>query len=399
MTKVAFRPMLAEVANYPKAAIPLFPPPSLSGLSGRKRVSVRTAFLQKGESFVQGRYALTEALRRAGVGLGKAVLLPAFHCRAIVEPVLYLGAEPCFYPVKADLRPDFSALSSLLNGKPPVVAMVMTHYFGFPNDVDAAQQYCAAHGIALIEDCAHALYGHAGERLLGTVGSYAIASPWKFLSMRDCAILLDNSGGHPTRRTAQPWLNEIKALAAMLQSWSQRVWRRPCLPDVDVPMLFKQAKLIAVQPVAQRLESGLKEFIPGLEKMLPLRLSRWLMAHGTHEHIASRRRANYLRWLEGMRLVPGVQPLFPELPEVVVPYAFPLLIDPKGIGFHLLKMAGIPFWRWEDMAVTDCAISNNYRIRVLQLPCHQELSAEELNWMIHNVQALFSQLNQENPQA
>ena len=386
--------MVAEGTNYPKAAIPLLPPASWSGLSGRKRASARTAFLQEGESFVQGRYALTEAMRRAGVDSGKTVLLPAFHCRAIVEPVLYLGAQPCFYPVMADLRPDFSALSSLLNGSgAPVAAMVITHYFGFPNDVDEAERYCAAHGIALIEDCAHALYGRAGERLLGTVGSYATASPWKFLSMRDGALLLDNTGGQPTRCTAQPWLTEIKALIAMLQGWSQRVWRRPCLPDIDVAILFEQAKLIAAQPIAQTPESGFKEFIPGLDAMLALRSSRWLMAHAAHERIASRRRANYLRWLEGMRPVPGVRPLFPELPEGVVPYAFPLLIDPKGMGFHLLKMAGIPFWRWEDMAVTDCAISRDYRIRVLQLPCHQELRAEELDWMIHTVQTLLSKLN------
>ena len=97
--------------------------------------------------------------------------------------------------------------------------------------------------------------------------------------------------------------------------------------------------------------------------------------------------------MAGMRPLPGVKPLFPDLPEGVVPYAFPLLIDASGMGFHLLKMAGIPLLRWEDMAVTDCAISRDYRIRVLQLPCHQELRAEELDWMIHTVQALLSELN------
>jgi hypothetical protein len=73
-----------------------------------------------------------------------------------------------------------------------------------------------------------------------------------------------------------------------------------------------------------------------------------------------------------------------------VPYAFPLLIDAAGMGFHRLKMAGIPLWRWEDMAITDCAISRDYRLRVLQLPCHQELRAEELGWMIHTVQTLLA---------
>ena len=390
MSEVTFYPMEADGANYPKAAVPLLPSASWWGKRGRKHVA-GSAFLQGGESFIQGRYALAEAMRRAGVCPGKTVLLPAFHCRAIVETVLYLGARPCFYPVRADLRPDFSALSSLVSEEgTPVAAMLMTHYFGFPNDLDEAERFCAAHGIALIEDCAHALYGRAGERLLGTVGSYATASVWKFLPTRDGGLLLDNTGGQPTQRSAQPLLTEVKALAAILQGWSRRVWHRHSLPFIDASVLCEQARLVAAQPVGRKPEPGLKEFSPERAAMAALRSSRWLMAHASHERVANRRRANYLQWLEGVRSVPSVKPLFPYLPEGVVPYAFPLLIDAAGMGFHRLKTAGIPFWRWEDMAVTDCAISRDYRIRILQLPCHQELHAEELNWMINTVQTLLA---------
>src|SRR5665647_506392 len=354
MSKVTFYPMEADGANYPKATLPLLPPASWSGWLGRKHVAAGSAFVQGGISFIRGRYALAEAMRRAGAGPGKAVLLPAFHCRAMVEPALYLGAQPCFYPVMADLRPDFSALSSLLSETGvPVAAMVMTHYFGFPNDLDEAERYCAAHGIALIEDCAHALYGRAGERLLGTVGSYATASVWKFLPVRDGALLLDNAGGQPSNRTAQPWLTELKALVAILQGWGRRVWRRRSLAVIDASALREQAKLVAARSKARAMEPGLKEFSPRLVALAALRSSRWLMTHAAHERIAQRRRANYLKWLEGMRPLPGVKPLFPDLPEGVVPYAFPLLIDASGMGFHLLKMAGIPLLRWEDMAVTD----------------------------------------------
>ena len=302
MSKVTFYPMEADGANYPKATLPLLPPASWSGWLGRKHVAAGSAFVQGGESFIQGRYALVEAMRRAGVSQGKVVLLPAFHCRAMVEPALYLGAQPCFYPVMADLRPDFSALSSLLSETGvPVAAMVMTHYFGFPNDVDEAEQFCAAHGIALIEDCAHALYGRAGERLLGTVGSYATASVWKFLPVRDGALLLDNAGGQPSSLTAQPLLVELKALAAMLQGWSRRVWRRRSLAVIDASALREQAKLVAARSKTRAVEPGLKEFSPQLVALAALRSSRWLMAHAAHERIAQRRRANYLKWLACVR--------------------------------------------------------------------------------------------------
>jgi hypothetical protein len=391
MSEVTFYPLEADGANYPRAAVPLLPPFSWQGWLGRKQAAAGSAFLQGGESFIQSRYALADAMRRAGVRPGTRVLLPAFHCRAIVEPVLYLGAQPCFYPARADLSPDFPALFSLA-GKDgaPVAAMVLTHYFGFPNALDEAERFCAGHGIALIEDCAHALYGRAGERLLGTVGSYATASVWKFLPARDGALLLDNTGGTPSSRPAQPLLAEVKALAAILQGWRRHASRRHSMPAIDASALCEQAGLVAAQPKLQASEPGLKEFSPERAAMTSLRSSRWISAHAAHERVANRRRAHYLQWLEGMRSVPAVRPLFPHLPEGVVPYAFPLLIDAAGMGFHRLKMAGIPLWRWEDMAITDCAISRDYRLRVLQLPCHQELRAEELGWMIHTVQTLLA---------
>jgi len=384
--------MEADGANYPVAVLPVLPPASCRCGKFLESVDAESAFLDGGESFIQGRYALAEAMHRAGAGPGKAVLLPAFHCRVMVEPALYLGAQPCFYPVSADLRPDFTALSALVNESAmPVAAMLLTHYFGFPNVLDEAEQFCATHGIALIEDCAHAFYGRSGGRLLGTVGSYAIASPWKFLPVRDGGLLRDNTGDCAITQTAQPWLNEAKAWAAMLQVRGQRAWHRSHLSDIDVAALCVQARLIAGESGVRVPEQGLKEFVPERAAMSALRSSRWLASRAEHGCVARRRRENYLQWLDGVRSLTGVKPLFPHLPEGVVPYAFPLLVDAAGMGFHLLKLAGIPLWRWEDMAVTDCAISRDYRIRLLQLPCHQNLRAEEMDWMIRTVQMLASQ--------
>lgn len=390
-SKVEFYPMEADGADYPEAMIPVLPPASCGGWVAREPVAVGSAFRNGGESFIQGRYALAEALRRAEAGPGQAVLLPAFHCRVMVESALYLGAQAEFYPVLADFRPDFAALASrLAAGGMPVVALVLTHYFGFPNALAEAADFCQRHGIALIEDCAHAFYGESNGRLLGTVGRYAIASPWKFLPVRDGGLLRDNTGGKAIQHTAQPCLAEVKGLAAILQVWGRRVRHRSPLPDIDVAALGEQARLIAARSRVRTPNPGLKEFVPERVLLAALRSSRWLTTHAPHEQIARRRRDNYQQWLEGVRGLSGVQALFPSLPEGVVPYAFPLLVDAAGLGFHFLKLAGMPIWRWEDMAVTDCAISRDYRIRLLQLPCHQDVQAQELAWMIRTVQHLSS---------
>lgn len=378
--------MEADGTNYPRAVIPILPSVSCkinAAIAG-------SAFLDGAESFVQGRYALSEALRRAGVVPGSAVLLPAFHCRSMVEPVLYLGAQPRFYKVTADLRPDFTSLSELVS-ETPVAAMVLTHYFGFPNALDEAVKFCAIHAITLIEDCAHAFYGRFNGRLPGTLGQYAIASPWKFLPVRDGGLLRDNTGGLAAPRHEQHWLAEIKSWVALLQIRRQQA--RTVLPVIDVDALCEQAKRIAERQYKPSLEAGMKEFVPERAGFSALRSSRWLTTHAQHGCVMQKRRDNYLQWLEGVSMLPGVQPLYPCLPEGVVPYVFPLLIDTAGMGFHLLKLAGIPILRWEEMAVTDCDVASSYRVRLLQLPCHQSLHAEEMAWLIRTVKVLSSRID------
>jgi hypothetical protein len=41
----------------------------------------------------------------------------------------------------------------------------------------------------------------------------------------------------------------------------------------------------------------------------------------------------------------------------------------------------MPIWRWDEMAVSNCPIASSYRLRLLHLPCHQELTATEMDWM------------------
>ena len=101
-----------------------------------------------------------------------------------------------------------------------------------------------------------------------------------------------------------------------------------------------------------------------------------------------RRREHFRHWLSAVQGVPGLTPLYPVLADDVVPYAFPLLIDSAGLLFHWFKLAGIPMWRWEDMAVTDCLVAKEYRWRLIQLPCHQDLNQAEMQWLLEMVQTL-----------
>lgn len=308
MSPVVFQPMEADSSDYPGSVIPLLVPVSFGTLAGKRLAPEGSAFLAGGEFFIQSRYALAEAMRRAGAGSGRGVLLPALHCRSMVDPALHLGARAFFYRMTCDLRPDFAYLSAMLEEEDESpVAMLLTHYFGFPNAIDETVEFCAARNITLIEDCAHAFYGRHKGLALGTFGSYAAASAWKFLPTRDGAVLMDNSGQRQPGLLQQPLLAELKSVAALMQIWAKRFSTRAALPTIDTRSLTLQAHQIAEKRMATLRDiPGLPDFHPERIEKSGLRTSRWLMAGIDHSRVTQKRRENYLRWLEGMQSVSGV---------------------------------------------------------------------------------------------
>ncbi len=374
-----FQPILADARDYPPPAVPMLPRKPAWGRGGREL----SAFLDLPFAYQRGCYALAEAARRCGAGHDGAVLLPAFHCRLMVEPVLYLWAQPLFYPVDAELRPDFSALGRICEQR-PAKALVLAHYFGFPNALEETARFCSARGIALIEDCAHALYGSHQGRLLGTTGRYAIASLWKFLPTPEGGVLRDNLAGGE-RLAHHPGLRgDLRAAADALRARSLHVPEAPHAAEAVARARAHAARHVPIASV-----QGLHEFQPGNAGLGTLRWSRAVAALTDHGRVAGRRRDHYRRWLAALADVPGIRPLYPELPEGVVPYAFPLVADEAGLAFHCLRMAGIPMWRWEDMAVTDCAVAARYRTALLQLPCHQGLTYAQADWMVSAARAVL----------
>ncbi|MBI5330384.1 MAG: DegT/DnrJ/EryC1/StrS aminotransferase family protein [Betaproteobacteria bacterium] len=378
---VEFQPILADARDYPAPRVPMLPQRLAPGRNGRDL----SAFLTLPAMFERGAYALAEALRRCGVGPRGAVLLPAFHCRLMVEPALFLHAEPRFYPMDAALRPDFDALARLCaDGR--VKALVLVHYFGFPNALGETARFCQERGLTLIEDCAHALYGRHEGRTLGTTGRYATASLWKFLPVPDGGVLRDN-GAEPVRRARHPSLKaELRAVANALRT---RAFPAPETPPAHAGESAARARAASHAPIPA--PQGLHEFQPAHADLGALRWSRVLAAVSDHALVAERRRAHYRRWLAALTGMPGVRPLHPELPQDVVPYAFPLLADAAGLAFRCLRMAGIPMWRWEDMAATDCPVAARYRTALLQLPCHQGLTDAQADWMVNTARAVLTE--------
>jgi perosamine synthetase len=400
MAEEIFLPLLAQGSNYPPALLSMLP-----RREGRKAGAangvgadlVASAFLNAGTPFRLGRYALAEALRRAGAGPGRSVWMPAMHCRTMPEAAQHVGAPVRYYPMTAQLQPDFVALAALLAASSgPAAALVHVHYFGFPQSLDEVAALCREHGLKLVEDCSHAFYGQAiGQAgaagpVLGEVGDYAVTSTWKFHPVPYGALLLDRTAQGQNRRRGAPLMHELRSVLAWARTQPKRAAQHPSLqPAGALASLWDRASQLAAMPHPPMGDSE-SAFKPELARVGAPRLVQRVVRRADHGDIVVRRRARYSQWLAALQGVPGVTPLFSSLPPGVVPYAFPLLADEAGVLFHLLKLAGVPVWRWEDMAqaaAQQCAVTASYRVRLLQLACHQSLSEDDLAWMAQTLRA------------
>ncbi|WP_323142289.1 DegT/DnrJ/EryC1/StrS family aminotransferase [Massilia phyllosphaerae] len=343
-----------------------------------------------------GRIALALALRELGVGAGDSVLLPAYHSLSMVPPVLWLDAAPLFYRVDGGARADLDDIAALC--RPGVKALVATHYFGFPQDLAALRALCDAHGIALIEDCAHAFFGEYTGRPLGSHGDYAIASSMKFFPMYEGGALV--SARHALDRVVLRSAGkgfEAKVVLNTLEH-SFRYGRLPALKALlALPMRAKDQlwrRIKSSRPAAAAAAGGLAPASSDsdfsfdtrwLDKRSSL-FARVLLRRVSAGRIVALRRRHYQRLQAAVAGLPGCRPLHAALPDGVCPWLFPLVVDDAEAAFARIRQLGLPVVRfaetlWPGVDAARCPDSAHLSRHVLAFPCHQELSAQELDWM------------------
>ncbi|MEW6513534.1 MAG: DegT/DnrJ/EryC1/StrS family aminotransferase [Pseudomonadota bacterium] len=374
-----------SACGFPKPRVPLLPI-GLDGLS--LAAGSRWAPPDHFRHFSRGRYALREAYRLAGIGPGSALLAPAYHCRTMLDPALALGGDVRLYPLHRDLSPDLVALDTMADQTlTPVKALLATHFFGIPQDISSLAAWCARRGITLIEDGSHAFFcEHHRPAGIGDHGEFVVSSPYKFLPSPDGGLLYTRDAGRlKSLSTRAPSLfNELRG---MQFAWSRAAERRHNQTALNTDRLDAEYAAIALLPAAcgldhRELAGTSPDYRPDHEGYSSLRLSRMLYRHPDIATIARRRRDLFRQWATVTMNLPYCRPLYPELPVACIPYMFPLIIENPEPHFIRLKQLGVPIFRWDSIAVSGCATASDYRLRLLQLPCHQSLTDRDMDWMI-----------------
>lgn len=121
----------------------------------------------------------THALDMAAILLdiqpGDEVIVPSFTFVSTVNAFVLRGAKPVFADIRPDtLNLDETQLERLIT--PRTKAIVPVHYAGVGCEMDTIMEIAEHHGVAVVEDNAHGLFGKYRGRYLGTFGCLATQS-------------------------------------------------------------------------------------------------------------------------------------------------------------------------------------------------------------------------------
>lgn len=121
----------------------------------------------------------THALEMAALLLdlrpGDEVVCPAFTFVSTINAFVLRGARPVFVDIRADtLNLDERALESAITAR--TKAIIVVHYAGVACDMDTIMAVASRHGLPVIEDNAHGLFGRYQGRPLGSFGAMSTLS-------------------------------------------------------------------------------------------------------------------------------------------------------------------------------------------------------------------------------
>ncbi len=242
--------------------------------------------------------ALELALLLADVGPGDEVITTAMTFAASANVAVHLGARPVLVDVERDtLNIDPGAVAAAIG--PRTRAVVAVDFAGHPAEYDALAPLAAEHGLALVEDAAHALEGRYRGRPVGTLADYTCLSFYanKNLTTGEGGALLA-SGGRDLERGA----------VLSLHGMSRNAWNRFGADGswhYDITEAGYKWNMFDIQAA---LGLAQMDRLAGAHQRREAIVARYESALGRHpglELLATREHVRHARHLFMLRLRPG----------------------------------------------------------------------------------------------
>lgn len=297
---------------------------------------------------------------------GDEVIVPSFTFVSTANAFSLRGAKLVFADVRPDtLNIDPAHAETLVTSR--TRALVCVHYGGVACDMPALVDLTRRHGMSLIEDNAHGLFGRYQGKPLGSFGSLATLSfhGSKNFTCGEGGALIVNDPGLLERAEIirDKGTDRARFLNGQVDKYT---WR-------DLGSSYVLADVLAAMLLAQ-LEAS--------SKIIRRR-------RDVHEF--------YMREFAGWASESGVQlPLIPAGCES--PYHLYYLILPQernqmpflehmkraniGCAFHYVPLNTTPFGIRQGGVAGACPVSESAALRIVRLPMHAELSEGDVQRVV-----------------
>jgi dTDP-4-amino-4,6-dideoxygalactose transaminase len=118
-----------------------------------------------------GTAALHLGLLAVGCGPGDEVVVPSLNFVAAANAIVLTGAEPVFCDIVGPDEPNLDPIDLEAALTERTKAIVALHYGGYACDMGAVAALADRHGLAVVEDAAHAPGATYHGRMCGTLGT------------------------------------------------------------------------------------------------------------------------------------------------------------------------------------------------------------------------------------
>jgi perosamine synthetase len=332
--------------------------------------------------FSYGRNAIWYAMVLLRLEPQNNILVPAYTCDAVIEPIIAFGLQIKFYQINRNLQWSIDGIESKIDRNTQAIYAI--HFFGFPCEIQKLQELCQMRGIYLIEDCAHSPFSKIGSQRLGSYGHMSIFSLRKFFPIPNGGALRINErrllNGKPAVRLRNSFfLKDIVTTYKLLQKHLNT--RLGISLDMAKIRDFWSSAIVSRQGMSA--EGNHKYDV----KMSSL--ARFIINRTSIPDTIRKRQENYHLWHEVADSLPMLSPIYTYRPDGICAYSFPVLVENRDELLSKLRRRGIfleatfrdaPFDGIPNLINREESFPDTEFIadRIISLPVHQNLAVSSL---------------------
>ena len=325
-----------------------------------------------------GTAALHLSLLAMGIGPGDEVIVTPLSFVASTNVVLYVGAKPVFVDVKADtFNIDPEKIKEKVTSK--TRAIIPVHLAGLPADMDSIFEIAENHDIQVLEDAAHAI----GAKYKGKkIGSFGDVTSFSFFSNKNLSV---GEGGAITTNN-----DEIAKKLRLLRSHglTKSTWARHHKKEEESYDQLYEMVMLGYNYRMTEINAAL-----GLVQLKKL------------DTFNAQRKKLFEFY---MSLTNGLPLQFQQIPDDVessyhvLPTLFPKglrsrvrseLTD-RGIGTSIHYTPIHKFQYYQNLGYRNelLPIAEDIGSRVITLPLHQNLSDNDVEYIVENIREVLDSL-------